>query len=90
VHLRLAQEHLVGGVECCINSNFRVASSAFPVTRLERFTDRKATFHSPSALDQRIGDLARSLTEIWLDRMPTSPTSPFFVHRDRIGKHRPT
>ena len=37
-------------------------------------------------VDSRLGDLARSQSEIWLDRMPTSPTSRFYGQVDRICK----
>jgi hypothetical protein len=40
-------------------------------------------------VDSRLGDLARSQSEIWLDRMPNSPTSRFYVQVDWICKHWP-
>ena len=40
-------------------------------------------------VDSRLSDLARSQSEIWLDRMPTSPTSRFYVQVDWLCKHWP-
>jgi hypothetical protein len=44
----------------------------------------------PIHFDSRLGDSARSQTEIWLDRMPTSPTSRFFGQVNWICKNWPT
>jgi hypothetical protein len=60
-------------------SNFRFAGDS-PGTRE----------FSSNMVDSRFGDLARSQTDIWLHRMPTSPTRRFYGHVDWICKHLPT
>ena len=52
-------------------------------------TDSSA-FPGTWRLDLPLGDLARSRTEIWLDRMPISPTGRYFVQVDCICENWPT